>query len=52
MEFGIDEIYFVGGAAPFVYYGDDYELSGSGARMTFTTTYIDVIDRPTSGGAP
>ena len=52
VEFGVDEIYFVGGAAPFVYYGDDYELSGSGARMTFTTTYIDVIDRPTSGGAP
>ncbi len=47
--FGIDEIRFVGGATPFVWYGDSYTLSGEPAAV-HAPGGSQIVDRLTSGG--
>lgn len=49
--FGIDEIRFTGGTIPFVWYGDDYETSGSSdATFTLDPFSFYVSNRYVTGG--
>lgn len=51
IEFGIDEVHFTGGATPFVWYGDEYEIAGSAvATYTQDNNAFYIAERPQTGG--
>jgi hypothetical protein len=53
VEFGVDEIQFVGGTTPFVWYGDQYTISGEATSVAeIDPAIFYILERPTTGGAP
>lgn len=51
--FGIDEVRFTGGPSPFVWYGDDYLVSGEDESVyTLDGLEFFISERPATGGAP
>ncbi|MEO7992061.1 MAG: hypothetical protein ABI663_21090 [Chryseolinea sp.] len=49
--FGVDEIQFTGGTTPFVWYGDAYDVSGSPAAVSESSTIFNITHRYTTDGA-